>query len=786
MRRLSRLLVVLAILIGIVVIVPAGLLGGIVVWLKLSQPETTGDVHLAGLSAPADLVWDENAVPHIFAASLRDAYRMMGWVHARDRLWQMETQRRIGQGRLSEVVGSLGLDYDREMRVLGLYRLAEDNYAALDPDTRADLDAYTAGVNAYLQHPAAPLPLEFQILHITPEPWRPADSLVWGRLMSLQLSGNYREEALRAELVGKVSPDVFKDFFPGGSGNGPITLSALHGIDWRRFAANLPPVLGPDHASNEWVVDGTLTKTGKPLLANDPHLGLSAPILWYLARIVTPEGNLSGVTFPGVPFHILGHNDHVAWGATTTGGDVQDLFVEEIDPADPGRYKTPDGTAAFAARDEIIKVRFGKDVRLTVRETRHGPVISDIEPELAKAVGPNKAVALSFVGLDPADTTVQAIRQMDRAQDWPAFRAALKLWHSPEQNIVYADTDGHIAFTSVGPLPIRKRPTDDFPAPGATGEADWTGLAEFSQLPQAVDPATHRFINANNQVVPDDFPLYVGRHYEEPFRAERIAALLDGRTGLTADDFAQLQQDVKEQDADLLLPLLLKAEPATPAGRKALAMLGAWDRMMDRGRPEPLIYSAWVSRLKRALVDKRGGAAAAHLFGSGLNPALVVRLLARYSADGSTEADTILAATLDQAVALLVKAYGDDPVMWRWGDAHKAALTSQLLGPIPLLGDIFDISRPASGGAETVNRGGFGRTDGVHFPDVHGPGYRGVFDLADLDASRFIIATGQSGDPLSPHFSDLSERWRDGASITLSGAADQVAAKGLGRQHFSP
>jgi penicillin amidase len=362
---------------------------------------------------------------------------------------------------------------------------------------------------------------------------------------------------------------------------------------------------------------------------------------------------------------------------------------------------------------------------------------------------------------------------MDRAQDWPSFQAALKLWHSPEQNIVYADTDGHIAFTSVGTLPIRKRPTDDFPAAGATGEADWTGLADFTQLPEAVDPATHRFINANNQVVPDNFPLYIGRHY-------------DGKTGLSADDFAHMQLDVKEQDADLLLPLLLQAKPITPAGQKALAMLAAWDRMMDRGRPEPLIYSAWVSRLKRALVDKRGGAATADLFGSGLNPALVVRLLAHYSADGSTEADTVLAATLDQSVALLVRAYGDDLAMWRWGDAHKAALTSQLLGQIPLLGDIFDISRPASGGAETVNRAGFGRTDGVHFPDTHGPGYRGVFDLADLESSRFIIATGESGNPLSRHFSDLSERWRDGSGITLSGTADQVTTKGLGRQHFAP
>ena len=549
---MRRLLIVLAILIAAIVLAPIGLVGGIVLWLKLSPPATTGEVRLTGLAAPVDLAWDANGVPNIFAQSMRDAYRTLGWVHARDRLWQMETQRRIGQGRLSELAGKLGLGFDEEMRVLGLYRLAEANYATLAPEIRADLDAYTAGVNAYLEHPAAPLPIEFQLLHVTPEPWRPADSLVFGRLMALQLSHNYREEAERAELVGAVPPDVFKILFPASPLPGAMTLGSLRGIDWRRFAGHLPPVLGPDRASNEWVVDGTLTKSGKPLLANDPHLSLGAPIVWYLARIVTPEGSLAGGTFPGVPFHILGHNDHVAWGITTTGGDVQDLFVEDLVAGDATRYRTPDGEAAFATRDETIRVRFGEDVHLKVRETRHGPVISDVDPDLGRAVGPSKAVALSFIGLDPVDTTVEAFRSMDLAHDWPSFQAGLKLWRSPEQNIVYADVDGHIAFTSVGALPLRKRPTDDFPAPGASGEADWVGLSDFAQLPQAVDPPSHRFINANNPVVPPDYPLYVARHYDdESFRADRITAMQVGGTDHLTKPFRAedlIEKGIKEMD----------------------------------------------------------------------------------------------------------------------------------------------------------------------------------------------------------------------------------------------
>jgi penicillin amidase len=785
--RTRNVLITAAIIVALLVVTPVGLVAGVIGWLKLSPPAMTGEVRLAGLSAAAELIWDRNAVPHIFAGSLRDSYRVLGWVHARDRLWQMEIQRRVGQGRLSEVVGKLGLVSDRQMRVLGLYRLAEASYAALDADTRADLDAYAAGVNAYLTHPAAPLPLEFQLLRVTPEPWRPADSLVWLRLMSLQLSANAREEAEHAELTTQLGPEGFKELFPDAPISGPTTLAALHGVDWRRFAANLPPALGPDHASNEWVVDGTLTRSGKPLLANDPHLGLSAPIMWYLVRIVTPEESLAGVTFPGIPFHILGHNDRIAWGATTTGGDVQDLFVEDIDPADPGRYRTPDGTAAFAVREEIIKVRLGQDVHLTVRNSRHGPVISDIVAELAQSAGKNKAVALAFIGLDPADTTPQAIRQMNRARDWPSFQNALSLWRSPEQNIVYADIDGHIGFTAVGALPIRKAPPDDLPASGSNGARDWSGTTVFAQLPRALDPADHRFINANNRIVPADFPVYIARNYAAPFRAERIVAMLDAGHGYTADDFSRMQLDVKAQDAVELLPRLLQARPQTALGRQALALLSAWDCTMDRERPEPLIYSAFTARLKQTLLVKRMSADLSHRVGGSFSTILLGMLLDSSAAGDAEATHAMLSAALDDSMAVLAKAYGQDLAAWRWGEAHPASLRSQPLGGIPLLGRLFDIGLPVSGGGETVNTAGFNSSaDGVHFPDNHGPGYRGVYDLADLNASRFIIATGQSGDALSPHFGDFVRRWRDGDSIRLTGTAAEVAAAGLGRLVFSP
>jgi penicillin amidase len=427
-------------------------------------------------------------------------------------------------------------------------------------------------------------------------------------------------------------------------------------------------------------------------------------------------------------------------------------------------------------------------VHLKVRETRHGPVISDIDPELSAAVGKDKAVALSFVAFDANDTTVQAIRGMDRAHDWPSFQAALKLWHTPEQNIIYADVDGHIGFTSVGPLPLRKRPTDDFPAPGSSGEADWVGLADFTQLPQATDPASHAFINANNRVVPADYPIYITRDYgDSPYRAQRITDMMNAGSSFTTADFVRMQLDIKEQDADLLVPRMLAAQPKSDPSIYALKMLKDWDRTMRADRPEPLIYSAWVVRLQHALLEKRLGSLAANV-SFGYSPALILRLLNRYStaSGGPDEANAILANTLDQTLIALAKTYGGDMKIWRWGDAHRAALTSQLFGAIPILGSMFNIGLEAPGGAETVNRAGFISSDGVHFPDLHGPGYRGVFDLSNLDASRFIIATGESGNPLSPHFSDLAKRWRDGGSITLSGTADELEANGLGRQRFLP
>src|SRR5205823_12310931 len=419
-------------------------------------------------------------------------------------------------------------DIDRQMRVLGLYRLAEAEVKLLSPPVRRGIEAYAAGVNAFLASRSGALPPEFLLLRFAPEPWRPADSLVWGKLMELLLAGNYRGELARARLARTLSAEELAFLYPEYPDDAPTTLAALAAIYRRlpldRLYAALPPSVGPIYASNNWVVDGAHSTSGKPLLANDPHLPFGAPGFWYLARLKTPEREIAGGTVPGAPFVVIGHNDRIAWGFTTTTGDVEDLFIEQIDPANPGRYLTPDGSAAFMTREEIIEVRGAAPVRLTVRATRHGPVLSDVLPEGTAESGYVLALQTSF--LDPDDRTADALWNINRVRDWTGFRAALANVVGPQQNIVYADTGGTIGFIAPARIPIRKSGNGWMPVPGWTGAYDWAGYIPFHELPQATDPPAGHFASANNKIVPESYPYFVSRDWDLPNRVERIEELL--------------------------------------------------------------------------------------------------------------------------------------------------------------------------------------------------------------------------------------------------------------------
>jgi len=465
--RFARNTVVGASLIALSVGVLA--VGGAACVFYRAQPDYTGREKMAGLSDSVDIYRDNYGVPHIFASNMNDAARALGYVHAGERLFQMEMQRRAGQGRLSEMVGADMLGVDKFTRTLGLYKLAQSSFEAMSPEAQSYFQAYADGVNAWLDSHKHKLPPEFLLLQATPEKWQPADSVVWGKLMALQLSHNYPLEMLRAELAGKMPPEQMQWLFPMPPARTPVTTQPGL-VDQKQHAddnanAKLATLLGLDHAaSNEWVVGGKRTASGKPILANDPHLGLEAPILWYLARIVTPEGSIKGATVPGLPIVLLGQNDRVAWGFTTTGSDVQDLFVETIDPANADHYLTPEGSEAFAAHDEIIHVKNAPDVVLKVRATRHGPVLSDINAKMAGLAGAGKVMALAFTGLGDKDTTSEALMRMNRAPNAAEFLEALKLYQTPPQNIVYADRDGAFGYINPGLVPVRKKGDGLMPA----------------------------------------------------------------------------------------------------------------------------------------------------------------------------------------------------------------------------------------------------------------------------------------------------------------------------------
>ncbi len=765
--------------------VVAAVVGGYLFWRAM--PAYSGSEKLPGLSAEVHVWRDGYGVPHIFAASMDDAARALGYVHASERLFQMELQRRVGQGRLAEVFGTDQLDIDKFIRTLGFYREAESSFAALPPWAQKRFEAYAEGVNAFLDSHKNALPPEFLLVGDAPEPWKPANSLVWGKLMALQLSHNYEIEALRARLRDKLGPEQAKWVLPGVKPGDPITtLPALNPThaSGESIEDEIGALTGLGRgASNEWVVSGSRTATGKTILANDPHLGLGAPILWYLVRIVTPEGSVKGGTAPGTPGVLLGQNDRVAWGFTTADTDVQDLFVETVDPSDPAKYLTPDGAKPFETREETIRVKDAPDVKLTIRSTRHGPVLSDVSKDLGRLVGPGKAIALAFTGLGDHDTTEEAIMRLNVARNWGEFLDAMRAYQTPTQNVVYADVSGDIGFFSPGLVPLRKSGDGLAPVDGASGAFDWNGTIPFEQLPQLHNPEIGFAFNANNANVEDDHQPTFGQDWEEPFRARRIQQFFDMIDKHSLATSAAMQADRLSLAARELQPFIAMIAPPDERARQAQAMLANWNGEMDKDRPEPLIFTAFLGSLHRILLeekmglkmDEEGPFAASSL----------VSLMRDHptwcGAPDKPDPDCrkALGRALDQGLALLVKRDGADMSQWRWGAEHISLLQHRVYSHLPLLDRISDLSVPSSGGFYTLDRGGgFEAPQETPFARTHGAGFRGLYDLADPEKSRFMITTGESGHIFSPHYRDLVPLWNNVKSITLTGSEEDLRKAG--------
>ncbi len=744
--------------------------------LLLSLPRLEGAITLAGPQREITIERDAFGVPTIRAASEVDAYFGLGFVHGQDRLWQMEFHRRLGQGRLAEILGPAALPSDRLVRILGLYRRAERDFAALDPASRERVEAYVAGVNAALSRRAV-LPPEFLIFGLRPEPWRPADSLVWARVMALDLENDWRAELLRARLLAALGPERYADLWPAAE----IGRAAT---DRERDLAGAAPLLGavaaalPElgesgGASNGWAVSGTRSRSGAPLLANDPHLRLQMPGLWYLVRLEAPGFTVTGATLPPLGLVVVGRNRDIAWGFTATGADTQDLFLEELD-AEGERYRTPAGWAPLLRRRETIIVRGDAPVEIDIRESRHGPLISDLAPAVAELVGPGRALALAWSALRGDNRTVAAGLALARAGNWEEARAALELFDSPVQNVLYADRDGRIALRVVGRVPRRGRGDGTLPVPGRDAAYDWRGFLSFEDLPEILDPLSGRVVNANDRVGDGRVGATLARFWPAPLRAERIRELLASRPRLDPVAMAGIQLDIRSGLFARFRDWLLAASPGDAFERELLAALADWDGRMDADRPEPLLFASWY----RLLAEQVYGDELGELFAAyrDVRPEFMQRVFSRraiWCDDVRTRAREdcakVSSRAFGAAVAALRAAAGEDWRRWRWGTAHPARLAHPLLGAQPILGRLFGWTPASSGGAATVNVGRW--SPARPFASIHGPGLRMIADLSSAEAVLLITAGGQAEHPLSPHYADLARRWLAGDYLRFDGSA---------------
>jgi penicillin G amidase len=758
-----------------------------------AMPAYSGADRLPGLSADVRVWRDAHGVPHIFAASMDDAARALGYVHASERMFQMEILRRIGQGRMAEIRGADLLGVDKFIRTVGFYREAEGSFSALSPWAQKRLEAYADGVNAFLAN--HPLPPEFLLVGDRPEPWKPADTLVIAKLEAYQLSQSFKLKLLRARLLQKFGPDRVNWLFPTARPSEPITTMPALG-DRHAERENVDDEIGAltgigRGASNEWVIAGSRTETGAPILANDPHLDLSAPILWYLARIVTPEGSVKGGTFPGGPVFVLGQNDRIAWGLTTADSNVEDLFIETVDPSDPSKYLTPDGPMPFETREETIRVKGGAEVRLTVRATRHGPVLADVSEDVASVAEPGKVVAFAFTGLGDRDTTTEALLRLNAARNWGESLDALRLYQTPTQNLVYADASGNIGFFNPGLVPVRKSGDGLTPVDGASGAFDWTGTIPFDQLPQLFNPEIGFAFNANNADVPDNHQPSFGPDWEENFRARRIQQFFDTIAKHSLETSAAMQADHLSLDVKELQPFIATIAPSNDRARQAQAMLSKWDGVMTKDRAEPLIYTAFLSALHKVLIEDKTGLPMNEK--GRFAATTLISLLRDHPSwcDSPSAPDPdcrkTLGRALDDGLALLVKLDGKDMSEWQWGAEHQAQLRHQVYAHIPLLDRMSDLSLPSSGGFYTLDRGGgYEVAEDKPFARTHGGGFRGLYDLKEPKNSRFMIATGESGHIFSRHYGDLVPLWNDVKSITLSGSEDELKTSGAEELTLSP
>ena len=776
-------------------------------------PQKSGVLHLEGLHEPTRIVTDHFGIPHIYARNEDDLYFAQGYIHAQERLWQMELNRRLGSGRLSEIFGKMALETDRFTRRLGLHRAAEAASQQLSPHSRRILDAYVQGVNAFLQGNGHKLPVEFTLLRFTPEKWCVRDVLQWSKIQGWNLSGNWETEIIRAKLVAKLGVEKASKLesgydpqhpliVPPGADYGGINLGLLEQYENMRELTGFGPLGG----SNNWVVDGTMTKSGLPLLCNDPHLGQSSPSLYFECHLVAGDIDVTGVSFPGAPGVVIGHNQHIAWGITNAISDVEDLYIEKFNPDNPHQYEFMGQWVDAEAFDEKIFVKGEPEpVIEQVLVTRHGPILTSLEHNGRKAL----PLALRWTGFEQHNI-VNAIQKINRATNWAEFRDGLRDWDVPAQNFVYADREGNIGYTLAGAIPIRAQGLALVPSPGWTGAYEWTGLVPFDELPQSYNPEQHFIVTANNRIVDDSYPYYITHEWLNGYRAQRIRDLLANQSNLTVEDMVTIQADQYSLPAAEIVPILLRLTltSTTPLQRAALEILQTWDYTMTPESIGAAIYAVFQRKLGMIVFDPLLGddhaltkeymGAGSTIFSAmngyaGRSTPLLIRLLKER--DDSWFANSAIAngprtwavalerafeATLDELSTQL----GRNILRWQYGAIHKMTCVHPL-GTVKVLEKFFNRGPyPLGGDSDTVNVGASSYSAPQNVLSI--PAYRQIVDLGDFENSRAIHLPGQSGHPASKHYDDFVPLWRANKYHPVYFDADTIERSAEGIIELSP
>ena len=799
------------------------LLAGLVLYWFLSRSlvDYAEDFTLPGLDAPVEIVRNNDSVPHIFGASDHDVYYALGFAHAQDRLWQMTMLRRTAQGRLSEIFGARTLPVDELLRRLDLYGLALRSVKAQDAETLAALQAYSDGVNAWIgqvntgaRGRGAP---EFWLFSPEISAWAPADSIAILKLMALQLSSHAGNEVLRAQLSLLLPPERLADILPEDPGTGTAALpdysqlipGVLPSMPVKTAALPFDPVppMGLAGASNAWAAEARRSAAGGALLANDPHLGLTAPTIWYLARLQLSSGGVIGGTIPGVPAVLIGRSDQMGWGLTTAYLDDQDVAIEKLNPANPEEYALPDGSwARFDKRQTIVTVKDAEPVTLTLRWSRNGPVLPGTHFDLGAVTPAGHVAALSWTALSAADTSMTAALRLMRAQTVAEALEDGRLHVAPAQNLMLAGPDG-IALQVIGAMPVRDagHPSQGrLPSPGWNPAVGFKGIYPYEENPRFVNPGTGILGNTNNKTVDRPFPKHLSFYWGDTQRIRRWLTLMQTREVHTRESFIEAQLDTVDPTSRLLLPLIgadlwytgTPAAEGTPERlrQRALILLAEWNGEMNEHMPEPLIATAWIRAVMGRLIRDELGPMADGF--THPDPVFIERVY-RNTGGAGAWCDVIQSAAvesctdiardaLDEALLRLTETWGPNLESWRWGDAHQATHDHAVLGEVPFLKWFVNIRQSTSGGDDTLMRGKTAGEGPNPYLNVHGAGYRGVYDFADPDSSVFVSATGQSGHPLSRHYDDLGELWRRGEYIPMSLDAELARAAAVGVMVLTP